>query len=130
MARCLAGSERTYGMAVRERRLAAGLTQRELAGASGASLAAIRDLEQGRTRRTRPAPAARLAQALRLDPLQSAELLSAGQDPPPSWPTSDGHQVSGLRLRVLGPVAAWRDGTALELGGPRQRAVLGLLAVH
>lgn len=32
-----------------------------------------------------------------------------------------------LRLTAFGPVAATRDGDALDLGGPQQRAVLGLL---
>jgi DNA-binding SARP family transcriptional activator/Tfp pilus assembly protein PilF len=34
-----------------------------------------------------------------------------------------------LRVQVLGPVRAWRDGTELDLGTPRQRALLGLLAL-
>ncbi|MEH3032870.1 MAG: BTAD domain-containing putative transcriptional regulator [Aeromicrobium erythreum] len=32
-----------------------------------------------------------------------------------------------LRVTVMGTVSAWRDGEELDLGGPRQRAVLGLL---
>ncbi|WP_433528568.1 BTAD domain-containing putative transcriptional regulator [Micromonospora sp. CA-263727] len=38
--------------------------------------------------------------------------------------------AAGLRLRILGPIAAWRDGRPLPLGPPRQRAVLGLLALR
>src|SRR5215831_737034 len=38
--------------------------------------------------------------------------------------------ADGVRLRVLGSLAAWRDGTAVGLGPARQRAVLGLLAVQ
>jgi DNA-binding SARP family transcriptional activator len=130
MTRCPAGPEKCYGTVLRERRLAAGLTQRELAEAGQASVAAIRDLEQGRTRHPRPVLAGRLAQALRLDPHQAADLLCAGREPAPSWrPAKLGH-ASGLRLRILGPVAAWRDGAGLGLGGPRQRAVLGLLAAY
>src|SRR5258708_4924132 len=30
----------------------------------------------------------------------------------------------------LGPLAAWRDGAPLPLGSARQRAVLGVLALH
>ena len=37
---------------------------------------------------------------------------------------------TGLRLGVLGPLAVLRDGTPLDLGGSRQRAVLGMLALH
>jgi DNA-binding SARP family transcriptional activator len=33
-----------------------------------------------------------------------------------------------VRIQLLGPLRAWRDGDELELGGPQQRAVLGLLA--
>lgn len=36
----------------------------------------------------------------------------------------------GLRISVLGPVTAWRDGAFLPLGPEMQRAVLGLLALH
>jgi DNA-binding SARP family transcriptional activator/tetratricopeptide (TPR) repeat protein len=35
-----------------------------------------------------------------------------------------------LDVAVLGPLAAWRNGTALPLGPVRQRAVLGLLVLH
>ena len=35
-----------------------------------------------------------------------------------------------LRLQVLGSLVVWRDGVAVPLGGGKQRAVLGLLAVH
>jgi DNA-binding SARP family transcriptional activator len=35
-----------------------------------------------------------------------------------------------VRLQVLGPLAAWRGGVPIELGTLRQRAVLGLLALH
>ena len=35
----------------------------------------------------------------------------------------------GLRLGVLGQIVATRDGQVLELGGPRQRAVLALLVI-
>jgi DNA-binding SARP family transcriptional activator len=36
---------------------------------------------------------------------------------------------SDLRIRLLGDFAAWRDGAVLDLGGPRQRAVLALLVL-
>jgi DNA-binding SARP family transcriptional activator len=32
-----------------------------------------------------------------------------------------------LEFRILGPTEAWDDGTQLQLGGPKQRAVLALL---
>src|SRR3954471_19742163 len=35
----------------------------------------------------------------------------------------------GVKLRVLGPLEAERDGRALALGGPRQRALLAALVL-
>ena len=35
-----------------------------------------------------------------------------------------------IQLGLLGPLAAWRDGAALPLGGSKQRAVLALLALE
>src|SRR5690349_11897053 len=35
-----------------------------------------------------------------------------------------------LRIEVLGPIRAWRDGTPLALGPPRRQAVLALLALR
>ena len=35
-----------------------------------------------------------------------------------------------LRVQLLGPVRAWRGGEELDLGGPRPRAVFGMLAMH
>jgi len=35
-----------------------------------------------------------------------------------------------LRVRLLGPVRAWRGDEELDLGGPRRRAVFGMLAMH
>ncbi|HEX3925185.1 MAG TPA: BTAD domain-containing putative transcriptional regulator [Streptosporangiaceae bacterium] len=37
---------------------------------------------------------------------------------------------TGVRLRLLGPLAAWRDGRPVLLGPPRQRAVLAILAIE
>jgi DNA-binding SARP family transcriptional activator/Tfp pilus assembly protein PilF/DNA-binding XRE family transcriptional regulator len=104
------------GILVRERRRARGLTQHELAVRAGLSLAAVRDLEQGRTRRPQPGSLAGLAAALGLSLAQAGEPEGALTD-------------SGLRLHVLGPLVARRNGTAIELGGARRRAVLGLLAL-
>ena len=38
-------------------------------------------------------------------------------------------QTAGLRVSLLGELAASFDGTRLDLGGPRQRAVLALLVI-
>jgi DNA-binding SARP family transcriptional activator/tetratricopeptide (TPR) repeat protein len=41
-----------------------------------------------------------------------------------------GPRAGRIRLQVLGSLAVWRDGMAVDLGPARQRAVLGLLAVQ
>ncbi|MEV7807343.1 BTAD domain-containing putative transcriptional regulator [Microbispora sp. NPDC088329] len=41
---------------------------------------------------------------------------------------TSGH--SPCRLRMLGPLAAWRDGQSVDLGPPLQRAALCMLAAH
>ena len=125
------------GALVRERRRAAGLTQRQLAERSGLSVAAVRDLEQGRSRRPRQGSLDALARALGLDARQSAALAAAGdraarpalRRAPAGGEAPAGHD-SGLWLAVLGPVAAWRDGRAVRLGPPSRAAVAGLLAVQ
>src|SRR5215475_8881597 len=110
-----------FAALMRDRRRAAGLTQGQLASLSGLSLAAVRDLEQGRTRRPRAGSLARLADALGLDAAQAEELAllarggaagagggaagvsggaaSAGGGAGPGEPGA----ASGLRLQVLGP---------------------------
>ena len=94
----------------------AGLTQQELARRAGLSVGAVRDLEQSRTRRPLPGSLTALAAALSLDLAQAEELERAVT-------------ARGLRLQVLGPLAAWRDGATVSLGGPGRRAVLGLMAL-
>ncbi len=123
-----------FGALLRAHRLAAGLTQDRLANLAGLSMAGVRDLEQGR-RRPRPSSVARLASALDLDASQTRELAAAAQMKAGSVAASGGTAqlvvpAHGLWLRVLGPLTAWRDGTLVRLGEPKQRVVLGLLAVH
>jgi DNA-binding SARP family transcriptional activator/DNA-binding XRE family transcriptional regulator len=119
---------------LRELRHAAGLTQGELARRAGISLAAVRDLEQGRTRSPRARSLNRIAMALGLDSDSTDELARVAKTTVASRAAStnkDGSRpgdASGTWLRILGPISAWRDGAALHLGGPKQRAILGLLA--
>ena len=103
---------------MRARRLAAGLTQRELAGLAQVSLGTVRDLEQGRTHRPGLASVAKLAAALGLDMARLRRFA----------PPTPAH--GGLYLQVLGPVVASRGGAPAGLGEPRQRAILGLLALN
>ena len=37
--------------------------------------------------------------------------------------------MPGVQLTLLGPVRAFRDATPVDVGGPRQRAILAVLAV-
>jgi DNA-binding SARP family transcriptional activator len=105
---------------VREARRAAGLTQQQLAEAARVSVGALRDLEQDRTARPRREFVRRLSDALGLIP-----------DQPDRRRAADGQARGGaVRLRVLGPLAAWRGGLPVDLGAARQRAVLGLLALR
>jgi DNA-binding SARP family transcriptional activator/Tfp pilus assembly protein PilF len=41
-----------------------------------------------------------------------------------------GGDAGALRIQLLGPVRAWRGEQELELGGPRRRAVLAMLAIR
>jgi DNA-binding SARP family transcriptional activator len=123
----------TFGGLLRSRRLIAGLTQERLAHLAGVSVAAIRDLEQGRRLRPRARSLAGLAGALELSTGQTEELALAARSAQagPAAPSGPGQLTSArLRLEILGPLAAWRDGAHVELGPPRQRAVLALLALE
>jgi DNA-binding SARP family transcriptional activator/tetratricopeptide (TPR) repeat protein len=113
------------GELIRGYRSEARLSQRKLADAAGVSIGVIRDLEQRRTAGLRAESVQRLARALRLSRHQAAELARAAQRAPATAPG----RPPALRLGVLGPLRAWR-GATVHLGGPRQRAVLGLLALH
>jgi DNA-binding SARP family transcriptional activator/DNA-binding XRE family transcriptional regulator len=109
-----------------------GVTQRELAAEIGMSIGALRDLEQGRTRFPRWGIVEELAGALGLGHAQRAELTRAWR----ATATATRHRarparrVGGLSIEILGPLTAWRDGAPVALGSPRQRTVLGILALH
>jgi DNA-binding SARP family transcriptional activator/tetratricopeptide (TPR) repeat protein len=102
----MAGAMSELGDAVRSRRRALRLSQRQLARRAGISVAVVRDLEQGRTGAPRPASVRRLGDVLGLP-------ATAGT----------------IRVQVLGPLIAWRHWSPVNLGGSRQRTVLGLLAL-
>jgi DNA-binding SARP family transcriptional activator/transcriptional regulator with XRE-family HTH domain len=128
---------------VRDRRRAAGLSQLQLATAAGVSVGVVRDLEQGRTGQPRRRSVERIAAALGAeldlsDPPGETDGEDAAGDPSAAaggaalaGAIGGGDRLAaGIRLRVLGSLTAWRDGTAVALGPVRQRAVLGLLAVQ
>jgi DNA-binding SARP family transcriptional activator/DNA-binding XRE family transcriptional regulator len=106
------------------------VTQPELAQTAGMSVGALRDLEQGRTVSPRWGTVEGLASALRLDEARRAELAHACRRDGASRRVCSERTLRGVRIDILGPLLAWRDGTRLALGSARQRAVLGLLALH
>ncbi len=109
------------------------VTQRELAAAAGMSVGALRDLEQGRTGSPRWTTVEELAAVLGLGQAQRAELrvaFGAGRRSTARRRERPAERPPGLRIDILGPLVAWRDGALVALGPARQRAVLGLLAVH
>ncbi|MFC7483387.1 multiprotein-bridging factor 1 family protein [Luedemannella flava] len=77
----------TFGALVRDARLAAAISQQELAGLAGISVAALRDLEQGRVRRPRPATVDLLIAALGLTGDRAAALRDAAAEHPRTAPT-------------------------------------------
>jgi DNA-binding SARP family transcriptional activator/transcriptional regulator with XRE-family HTH domain len=118
------------GSLLKRYREAHGVTQRELATAAGLSVGALRDLEQGRTRYPRWGMVEELTAALGLGQAQRAELSRVWRNAGAGASRRMTRRSRGLCIQVLGPLTAWRDGAPVELGSARQRAVLGLLALH
>jgi len=125
-----------FGALVRAYRREAGLTQHELAAKALLSVAALRDIEQGRRHRPRPSTLSALYTALGLEPEHAVGLVSAGRGETVRWPSAEAGSVlppgqvrccQGLWVAALGPLEACRDGRPLRLGPPARRAVLGLL---
>ena len=71
-----AGEAARFAARLRAWRRAASLTQAQLAAKADLSVAAVRDLEQGRRARPRPSSVTRLAEALGLDTAQRADRKS------------------------------------------------------
>ncbi len=111
---------------LRQYRRAAGLSQRQLADAADVSIGVVRDLEQGRTGRLTARSAEAFVMALGLS-ADRAEMFAFATRRTPRFAHTD--RPARVRLAVLGPLVAWRDDAAVELGPPSQRAVLGLLAL-
>jgi len=110
----------------------ASLTQQQLADRAVVSLGTVRDVEQGRTSQPRRNTVEALSLALGLDRNEVAEAAGwpagDGGGPAPAWPATA--MAAGVWLGVLGSLAARRDGLPAGAVAGRQRAILGLLAVH
>lgn len=119
-----------FGDQLREWRCRAGLSQLELATAAGLSLAAVRDLEQGRTRHPSRRSVLALVDALALTESQADDLRrSAGTPTTPGTGAAVALKRGALRVAVLGPLTVHRGPVELRIGGPRRRTVLALLAL-
>lgn len=101
--------EGSFGPWLRQMREARSLTQGALARASGLSVASIRDLEQGRTRRPRTASLRALADALDLTQEETARFA---EDPAPGREAAESAEAS---VAVLGPTVVVRDGAPLDV---------------
>jgi DNA-binding SARP family transcriptional activator/DNA-binding XRE family transcriptional regulator len=118
------------GLLIRQRRLEAGWTQRELADRAGLSIGSLRDLEQGRTLWPRWGSVGALAGVLGLE-LDLRPALAPGPGPARGCPggATAGPLSSPVRIGILGPLALTRAGRPVRLGSERQRAVLAMLAL-
>src|SRR5579872_917838 len=85
-----AGVSETPGLWLRGQRIAAGLTQEDLAERSGVSVRTIADMERGRTRRPYPSSVRALIRALGLPDATGTELVARyrapGDEPAPADP--------------------------------------------
>ncbi len=105
------------GLWLRGQRIAAGLTQEELAERSGVSVRTIADLERGRTRRPYPSSVRALIRALGLPEASGAELVARYRA------ASDVAGGSPVQAGGGGPAAegaAGQAGQAGQAGVPRQ----------
>ncbi|MEU1630272.1 BTAD domain-containing putative transcriptional regulator [Streptomyces sp. NPDC020096] len=104
---------------MREARLRARLTQKELADRAGISVRTLREIENGRVGCPSPRSVRQLAAALGMtQPPKNSEQASAGQD------------AGGMYLRILGPLTLRLGPTPVTLGSARQSCLLALLALH
>ncbi|MFG1817809.1 BTAD domain-containing putative transcriptional regulator [Kribbella sp. NPDC049174] len=116
-----------FGELLRTFRQDAGLTQRGLADRAGLSAAAIRDLEQGRTKSPKPDSIEAIIAALRLAGHDAGRLNAAGKAQ-----SSVTGSISGaagpLRIAILGPLEVWHGELPVPVNSGPQRTLLARLA--
>ena len=120
----MTGEEGAFGARLRTRRVAARLSQQELAERSGLSVRAISDLENGRTRQPYRNSVHRLADALDLSPADRRAFVAAAErrlgraSPAAAQTADDGVEVDGAALgeAALGEAAV--DGRTPGDGPP------------
>ena len=118
-------AETTVGSLLRRYRLAAGLSQQELATGASVSVRTIRDIEHERVDTPRAPSLRRLAEALGLASFDRDRLLAAIPRPRPA-PDTDRRP----RVEVLGPLSVRAGAEAVDLGPAPQRDLLALLAIQ
>jgi DNA-binding SARP family transcriptional activator/tetratricopeptide (TPR) repeat protein len=120
----------TVGRLLRTLRLRGGMTQRELAVRAGLSIAALRDLEQGRSTRPRHASVEAITAALGLDDRARDALHAAAAE---AVRTHEAGRVSDpgdpVQIRVLGPLELRRGDDLVTIGSAVQRLLLARLAL-
>jgi tetratricopeptide (TPR) repeat protein/transcriptional regulator with XRE-family HTH domain len=99
------GEAGSLGVTLARQRMLAGLTQEELAAASGVSVRTISDLERGRVRRPRRHSLELLAVAFGLDQTQTGEIMAIARPAPSRVPPTD-HAAAGVVPAVAAVPAA------------------------
>lgn len=112
-----------FGERLRSYRDRSGFTQRELAGRSGISVRALRDIEHGRVRRPHTRTIRRLADVLGLDAEEERELLMTAREV-----MSQGDEGPGIG--ILGVLSVQHGGVRRDVQAPKLRRLLALLALH
>ncbi len=119
-----AGASESPGHWLRGRRIAAGLTQEELAEQSGVSVRTIADLERGRTRRPYPSSVRALTRALGLPETAGAELVAryrAAGDGAPEPPEPADQPTGAMPAAGAVGAASTAGGTGAEPIGSTAR---------
>ncbi|TWD81371.1 DNA-binding SARP family transcriptional activator [Kribbella amoyensis] len=122
------GSSARFGELLRSYRRQRNLTQRDLADRAGLSMAAIRDLEQGRTRSPKPESIQLIAAALSLNHHDTAALQDAALAHRTTT-VSVASPAGALRIGILGPLEIRYGDTPLNINSGPQRTLLVRLAL-
>ncbi|MEU7698712.1 BTAD domain-containing putative transcriptional regulator [Streptomyces sp. NPDC039028] len=115
-------AERDVATMVRAARTRNGVSQRDLAEKSGIGLRTLREIERGRVRAPRFGSLRRIAEALHEPALLAQAGVTTGAD-------EDVPEDAPLVLKILGRMSATRGDAELLTGTPKQRTLLGLLAL-
>ncbi|MEV6286091.1 BTAD domain-containing putative transcriptional regulator [Kribbella sp. NPDC051770] len=113
-----------FGELLRSFRRRSDLTQQALADQAGLSTAAVRDLEQGRTRSPKPDSVDALAAVLALSSHDTGVLHAAAKPPRTSRPAA-----GTVRINILGPLDLRSGDAPVPVNSAAQRTLLARLAL-